>query len=129
MDTHALVKVVCAVYIYSYGQRVIMLSYPPDIGDCTTGTHLCDQICSETSNGSVCSCNPGYTLDRNGRTCNGELQQLQQPAVSLCMLISLHIQFYVQISTSVAPLVVTTASSFVSITLVPTAANACLGMG
>lgn len=35
------------------------------------GTHTCDQNCINTAGGFTCNCNTGYTLDGNGRSCNG----------------------------------------------------------
>ena len=42
-----------------------------DIDECTAGTHDCDQVCTNTDGSFTCSCNSGYTLDSNGRRCNG----------------------------------------------------------
>ena len=42
-----------------------------DINECAAGTHDCGQVCTNTDGSFTCSCNSGYTLDSNGKTCNG----------------------------------------------------------
>jgi hypothetical protein len=42
-----------------------------DIDECTADTDGCGQVCTNTDGSFTCSCNSGYTLDSNGRTCNG----------------------------------------------------------
>jgi hypothetical protein len=37
--------------------------------ECTAGSHNCQQICQNTAGSFTCSCNSGFTLDSNGRTC------------------------------------------------------------
>ena len=40
-----------------------------DINECLEGSDNCDQVCSNTDGSYTCSCNPGFTLDSNRRTC------------------------------------------------------------
>lgn len=42
-----------------------------DIDECALVTHVCDQNCINNRGGYSCTCNSGYTLDSNGRACNG----------------------------------------------------------
>ncbi len=42
-----------------------------DVNECLGVSTICDQNCHNTIGGYTCSCNTGYTLDRNGYTCNG----------------------------------------------------------
>ena len=44
-----------------------------DIDECALGTDLCDQnsYCNNTLGSYSCICNPGYSLNGNGRTCDG----------------------------------------------------------
>ena len=42
-----------------------------DVDECTTGTHNCDQQCTNTQGGFTCSCNTGYELLANGYECRG----------------------------------------------------------
>ena len=41
-----------------------------DIDECNTG-HDCQEICSNTLGGYKCSCNEGYQLTADNRTCTG----------------------------------------------------------
>ena len=45
---------------------------PPDTNECTDGTANCQQTCTNTQGSFQCNCTSGYTLDSNGRACNGE---------------------------------------------------------
>lgn len=40
-----------------------------DVNECTANTSGCQQNCTNTIGGFYCSCQSGYTLDTNGRTC------------------------------------------------------------
>ena len=46
-------------------------SYVSDNNECTLNTDLCDQNCQNTDGGYTCSCNTGYTLDRDRQSCFG----------------------------------------------------------
>ena len=46
--------------------RIICIS---DIDECTEDP--CDHDCTNTDGSFTCSCNNGYELDDNGRSCNG----------------------------------------------------------
>lgn len=41
-----------------------------DIDECAESMP-CDQVCQNRDGSFNCSCNDGYLLDTNGRTCNG----------------------------------------------------------
>ena len=41
-----------------------------DINECN-GDHECDQVCTNTDGSFVCSCDDGYLLQADGRTCEG----------------------------------------------------------
>ena len=47
-----------------------------DINECARGTHNCQQRCNNTVGSYDCSCNSGYSLSSNGRTCNGQSSQV-----------------------------------------------------
>ena len=47
---------------------LIIIEYP-DINECTANTDGCQQVCTNTAGSFVCSCNSGYTLSSDGRTC------------------------------------------------------------
>ena len=42
-----------------------------DIDECAEETSQCGQECSNTIGSFICSCVDGYTLDIDGRKCNG----------------------------------------------------------
>ena len=42
-----------------------------DIDECGLGTHQCAQDCSDTVGSYTCSCRTGYTLNADGRHCDG----------------------------------------------------------
>ncbi|KAK2176552.1 hypothetical protein NP493_656g01018 [Ridgeia piscesae] len=41
----------------------------PDVNECLTTTHGCDQSCVNTVGSYKCECRSGYQLDTDGRTC------------------------------------------------------------
>jgi len=43
-----------------------------DVDECDIDG-ACDQNCTNTNGSFICSCDDGYTLDSDGRTCNGNL--------------------------------------------------------
>lgn len=48
-----------------------LLITPVDTDECATGMDTCDQNCHNTNGSFICNCNTGYTLNSNGRTCDG----------------------------------------------------------
>ena len=42
-----------------------------DINECSEDSDNCHHHCSNTDGSFVCSCNPGFTLASDGKTCNG----------------------------------------------------------
>lgn len=53
----------------------MMLSNFPDINECndTELVHECDHTCINTIGSYACTCNSGYNLNVDGRTCDGTL--------------------------------------------------------
>ena len=43
-----------------------------DVNECVEGLHSCEQVCVNTPGAYSCSCNNGFTLDTDRRTCNEE---------------------------------------------------------
>ena len=68
MDTHAMVFNMQNAKTYSFIWHCIHA----DINECTEGSASCPQMCTNTIGGYICSCNTGYRLASDGRTCNGE---------------------------------------------------------
>jgi len=42
-----------------------------DIDECRTGEHSCQQLCNNLPGTYNCSCDTGFTLNNDSRTCNG----------------------------------------------------------
>ena len=43
-----------------------------DTNQCDADNGGCDHTCTDLIPGHVCSCNDGYILDDDSKTCNGE---------------------------------------------------------
>ena len=54
-------------------QIIYMLLFVTDIDECATNSHQCQQNCHNNNGSYVCSCDSGYILDINGRSCDGEI--------------------------------------------------------
>ncbi|CAI9570965.1 unnamed protein product, partial [Staurois parvus] len=54
---------------------------------CSTGDHDCQQICVSTPGSYTCACRDGYTLNEDGKTCNGKFQTCGASAIDLVFLI------------------------------------------
>ena len=52
---------------------VMVLSMVSDINECLTSNGDCAQECANTEGSFQCSCNPGYELDNDQRSCNGKV--------------------------------------------------------
>ena len=48
------------------------LSLPLDINECSINSDNCDQLCTNTEGGFNCSCNDGFLLQSDMRSCIGE---------------------------------------------------------
>ncbi|XP_013397931.1 fibulin-1-like, partial [Lingula anatina] len=57
--------------LYFYPLRCHVLPNSAEIDECAAVSSGCAHRCSNTFGGFQCSCNAGYTLDDNGKTCNG----------------------------------------------------------
>ena len=47
----------------------VNLSFYADLNECNTGNGGCNQICTNSIGSFLCSCNSGYNLAADGRTC------------------------------------------------------------
>ena len=54
---------VCIIILYT------IYVFIADINECSTRTHNCAQRCTNTAGSYTCSCNSGYRLAANGRSC------------------------------------------------------------
>ena len=55
--------------LLSFWNLIFAASGP--LNECETNNGGCAQICIDTATSFQCSCNTGYTLNINGRSCNG----------------------------------------------------------
>lgn len=62
------------IYLYIVKQPVNMYinQYTSDIDECEMDMSGCSQKCYNTEGSFVCSCNPGYELQEDSRTCSGQ---------------------------------------------------------
>ena len=51
-----------------WGHLAVMFA---DINECAAGTGTCGQNCHNIMGSYTCSCNTGYSLNTNGRSCDG----------------------------------------------------------
>ena len=59
------------LYDFSCGIRDFNTLFCIDDHECLLRTALCDQNCRNTPGSYTCSCNTGYSLNRNGFICDG----------------------------------------------------------
>ena len=45
-----------------------------DINECVTNSIACDHMCTNIQGSYLCSCRAGYSLDEDGKSCQGKLQ-------------------------------------------------------
>ena len=48
-----------------------MLSYFADHDECATSLHGCQHSCNNLNGSFFCSCNAGYVLNKDNKTCSG----------------------------------------------------------
>ena len=76
MDTHcpAIINLVMVCIYITYILYIMRYWYTiSDINECTSRSHNCVQVCTNTAGSFTCSCNSGYTLAADGRSCSGML--------------------------------------------------------
>ena len=59
---------IAMVIIKTYGFDIFTFL---DINECNEGNGGCEHTCINTIGNHYCTCNTGYTLNKNGRTCTG----------------------------------------------------------
>ena len=73
------------MFKYSAFDVLMLGSIPTAVNQCEEGTHDCEQICLDNGATFTCTCNSGYNLARDGRSCEGELLSLYRACmVSAC---------------------------------------------
>ena len=72
VDIHKYIIYTCNYTLYIIHMHTL-LSIIPDINECdpAIGTHICDQMCTNTIGSFVCGCNSSYDLHDDGTTCIG----------------------------------------------------------
>lgn len=56
-----------------YSNFIFMICLSLDIDECRRGLSQCKQDCNNSPGGYSCACRLGYSLDRDGITCNGKI--------------------------------------------------------
>lgn len=56
------------VYVFFSFDSIVLVAVS---NSCTENNGGCSDICSRTTDGRVCSCHPGFSLDFDGVTCIG----------------------------------------------------------
>lgn len=46
---------------------------------CATGDHYCEQVCVSSPGSYTCACHEGFTLNSDGKTCNGQWLNMVEP--------------------------------------------------
>lgn len=54
---------------------VSLIILPTDRNECGLANGGCEHVCTNTDGSYDCSCNSGFQLGSNGRTCKGEYQR------------------------------------------------------
>ena len=52
-----------------------MQDFSLDIDECSSNNGGCAQVCTNTPGSYTCGCNPGYELDGDGFSCNGNVDK------------------------------------------------------
>jgi len=62
------------LYLQNHNQLCVELSNLSnlDVDECRTGEHNCQQLCNNLLGTYNCSCNTGFMLDNDSRTCSGK---------------------------------------------------------
>ena len=66
-------------------------TYSSDIDECLVGISGCTQICKNTSGGFTCSCNTGYELSSDNKTCIRKLSILNSRTHVTILITSLQL--------------------------------------
>ena len=48
---------------------LILLIFSIDVDECSEGSHNCDQFCNNTDGSFTCSCEPGFKLSTDHKSC------------------------------------------------------------
>ncbi|WAR19223.1 MATN2-like protein [Mya arenaria] len=56
-----------------------------DVNECNTGAHDCVHICNNTDGGYICSCDPGFSLNSNGNSCD-DINECMSNSTNDCAL-------------------------------------------
>ena len=55
-----------------------------DIDECSMQVDECEHNCNNTLGSYTCSCDDGYSLDRNGLQCNGKVSTVLVQPIIMC---------------------------------------------
>ena len=78
-ETRSLVSKVYVGSCWWHFSELMNLVYPlylSEENECSSDAHDCEQICMNTDGGFECDCLDGYTLNDDGKTCQGRLHPM-----------------------------------------------------
>ena len=75
-------------------QQNFFFIYLKDIDECAVNNGGCDQNCTNTEGSFYCSCQMGYNLNEDGRTCDGENGSLTLSRQCRILACSFSISFF-----------------------------------
>ena len=63
------IRMLSTAFVESF--TCILICTVIDTDECVSGEHDCDQNCHNNDGSYTCTCEDGYTLSNDGKTCDG----------------------------------------------------------
>ena len=60
---------------YTWGSAIWCFFFVSDVNECQTDHHGCEQTCNNLPGSYNCSCDTGFMLNNDSRTCSGKVQK------------------------------------------------------
>lgn len=72
----------------------MLLIVTTEIDECFEGTHQCTQNCVNTIGSYVCTCNSGFIIDADRRTCDGENKIITLTTANMYLYVQRYLQLF-----------------------------------